>query len=131
MQFIWCGNQRCEAEGLRRHAPCWPNTSPEGKPSAAPSYYFTKDHLGSVREMTNSSGTIVWQQSFDPYGQPTTLVSTTPADFGLRRLLLPSEKRAQSDAEPEHTAASAGSSTETQLQKLAASICMAMWPIIL
>jgi RHS repeat-associated protein len=32
--------------------------------------------------MTNSSGTIVWQQSFDPYGVPTTLVNTTSADFG-------------------------------------------------
>lgn len=32
--------------------------------------------------MTNSSGSVVWQQSFDPYGQPTNLVSTTSADFG-------------------------------------------------
>ena len=32
--------------------------------------------------MTNSSGTIVYQQTFDPYGQPTTIVSTTPSDFG-------------------------------------------------
>jgi RHS repeat-associated protein len=32
--------------------------------------------------MTNSSGTIVWQQSFDPFGNPTAIVSTTPPDFG-------------------------------------------------
>jgi RHS repeat-associated protein len=37
-------------------------------------YYYTFDHLGSVREMCNSSGTIVARYSYDPYGR-TTLVS--------------------------------------------------------
>jgi RHS repeat-associated protein len=32
-------------------------------------YYYTKDHLGSVREMLNSSGTIVARYSYDPYGR--------------------------------------------------------------
>ncbi len=32
--------------------------------------------------MTNSTGTIVWQQSFDPYGLPTTIINTTAGDFG-------------------------------------------------
>jgi len=38
------------------------------------SYYYATDHLGSVREMTNSSGSIVARYSYDPYGR-TTLVS--------------------------------------------------------
>lgn len=37
-------------------------------------YYYTSDHLGSKREMLNSSGTIVARYSYDPYGR-TTLVS--------------------------------------------------------
>ncbi len=37
-------------------------------------YYYTRDHLGSVREMLNSSGAIVARYSYDPYGK-TTLVS--------------------------------------------------------
>ena len=37
-------------------------------------YYYTRDHLGSVREMLNSSGTIVARYSYDPYGR-VTLVS--------------------------------------------------------
>jgi RHS repeat-associated protein len=37
-------------------------------------YYYTRDHLGSIREMLNSSGTIVARYSYDPYGR-TTLVS--------------------------------------------------------
>src|SRR5262249_5088590 len=35
------------------------------------------------REMTNSAGSSVWQQSFDPYGVPATIVGTTPSDFGF------------------------------------------------
>lgn len=36
--------------------------------------YYTRDHLGSVREMTDSSGTIQARYDYDPYGR-TTLVS--------------------------------------------------------
>jgi len=38
------------------------------------SYYYTRDQLGSVREMLNSSGSIVARYAYDPYGN-TTLVS--------------------------------------------------------
>jgi RHS repeat-associated protein len=37
-------------------------------------YYYTRDHLGSVREMCSSTGAIVARYSYDPYGR-TTLVS--------------------------------------------------------
>jgi RHS repeat-associated protein len=37
-------------------------------------YYYTSDHLGSTREMLNSSGTIIARYSYDPFGK-TTLVS--------------------------------------------------------
>jgi RHS repeat-associated protein len=45
-------------------------------------YYYTRDHLGSVREMCNSSGTIVARYGYDPYGAPppgysTNLISGT------------------------------------------------------
>jgi RHS repeat-associated protein len=40
------------------------------------SYYYTFDHLRSVRELTNSSGTIQARYDYDPYGR-TTLVSGT------------------------------------------------------
>ena len=35
-------------------------------------YYYTRDHLGSVRELCNSSGTILTRYSYDPYGKTTT-----------------------------------------------------------
>ena len=80
--FIWCGSARCETRDAANSYALLNQFFSRGESISGTSYYFTKDHLGSVREMTNSSGTIVWQQSFDPYGQPTTLVSTTPADMG-------------------------------------------------
>jgi RHS repeat-associated protein len=39
-------------------------------------YYYTRDHLGSTRELCNSSGSIVARYSYDPYGRAT-LVSGT------------------------------------------------------
>jgi RHS repeat-associated protein len=80
-QFIWCGGQRCEVRDSGGTA-ILAQFFRYGETISGTSYYFSKDHLGSVREMTNSSGTIVWQQSFDPYGVPTTIVNTTAADFG-------------------------------------------------
>jgi RHS repeat-associated protein len=80
--FVWCSAERCEVrDGLNGDALVrqffW-----YGERISGTSYYFATDHLGSIREMTNGSGTIVWQQSFDPYGVPTTIVNTTPADLG-------------------------------------------------
>ncbi|SRR5260221_482477 len=39
-------------------------------------YYYTRDHLGSVREMCDSTGSIVSRLSYDPNGN-TTVVSGT------------------------------------------------------
>jgi RHS repeat-associated protein len=46
-------------------------------------YYYTRDHLGSVREMLNSSGTILTRYSYDPYGRATStyLSGSTDATF--------------------------------------------------
>ena len=35
------------------------------------SYYYVKDHLGSVREMTDAAGTIRARYDYDPYGRVT------------------------------------------------------------
>jgi RHS repeat-associated protein len=45
------------------------------------SYYYTWDHLGSTREMLNSSGTIVARYSYDPYGLTTLVSGTNLATF--------------------------------------------------
>jgi RHS repeat-associated protein len=44
-------------------------------------YYYTKDHLGSVREITDSSGTIQARYDYDPYGRTTLVSGTNLSDF--------------------------------------------------
>lgn len=78
--FVWCGGDICEERNSGGSVTR--QFFGYGETISGSSYYYNSDHLGSTREMTNSSGSIVWQQSFDPYGVPTTIVSTTPADFG-------------------------------------------------
>jgi RHS repeat-associated protein len=45
------------------------------------SYYYVKDVLGSVAELVNTTGTIVSQYTYDPYGNQTT-VSGSASDIG-------------------------------------------------
>ena len=53
----------------------------KGEQIGGTNYYYTRDHLGSVREMTNSSGTIVARYDYDPYGRTTLVSGTNLADF--------------------------------------------------
>jgi RHS repeat-associated protein len=44
-------------------------------------HYYTRDHLRSVRELCNSSGSIVARYSYDPYGRTTLVSGTNLATF--------------------------------------------------
>ena len=45
-------------------------------------YYYTKDHLGSIRELINSTGTVVTRYDYDPYGRRTRTSGSVDSDFG-------------------------------------------------
>jgi RHS repeat-associated protein len=45
--------------------------------------YFLADALGSVRQMTNSTGDYVYAQSYDPYGVVTYTAGTSRTEFGF------------------------------------------------
>ena len=51
-------------------------------------YFYTRDHLGSIREMrsTGKKGAIVARFDYDPYGRSTAVISTTPPDFNFTGL---------------------------------------------
>jgi RHS repeat-associated protein len=59
---------------------------PQGEQQAGTDYYYTWDHLGSVREMLNSSGTIVARYSYDPYGNNTLVSGSNLATFQYANL---------------------------------------------
>jgi RHS repeat-associated protein len=45
--------------------------------------YLTRDHLGSIREVTDGAGTIVTRNEFDPFGRLTRVTGTEDSRFGF------------------------------------------------
>jgi RHS repeat-associated protein len=46
-------------------------------------YYYSKDHLGSIREMTNAAGAVVAKYDYDLWGRQTKLSGAMDSDFGF------------------------------------------------
>jgi RHS repeat-associated protein len=46
-------------------------------------YFYTRDHLGSIRELIDTSGSVRARYSYDPYGRRTKLTGDLDADFGF------------------------------------------------
>jgi YD repeat-containing protein len=81
-QFVWAGDQLCEerdASGsVTKQFFGW------GETIGGTPYYYTRNHLGSICEMTDSSGNTVAQCSYDSYGNVAKLKGTGPdSDFLL------------------------------------------------
>lgn len=83
--FVWCGNRICEerdesgATVTKRfftEGEQWVNTSNPGN------YYYTRDHLGSIREVTNSNGSVMARYDYDPYGNRIVLNGKMDFDLG-------------------------------------------------
>ena len=83
--FLWCDDEVCEerdstgANVLRRFFPQGEMTLGVG----GTNYYYTRDHLGSVREALNSSGTLVSRYTYDPYGRKSALQEGYKTSFGF------------------------------------------------
>ena len=54
-------------------------------------YFYTRDHLGSIRELTDSSGSIRARYSYDPFGRPAQLTGDLDTDFGFAGMFYPAE----------------------------------------
>jgi RHS repeat-associated protein len=52
-------------------------------PTTTIPYFYMRDHLGSVREMTDGTGTIKARYDYDPWGNRTKLGGAQDADFGF------------------------------------------------
>ncbi len=60
----------------------------QGEQISGTNYYFTRDHLGSVREVDDASGVMLARYDYDPYGRQTLLVGTAISDFGYAGMYL-------------------------------------------
>jgi RHS repeat-associated protein len=58
----------------------------QGVQLSGSNYYYARDHLGSIRELTNTNGVIQAEYDYDPYGRQTQLSGTMTADFGFTGL---------------------------------------------
>jgi RHS repeat-associated protein len=54
-----------------------------GEQISGTNYFFTTDHLGSIREMTDSSGAIRARYDYDPYGSRTKVLGDLESDYGF------------------------------------------------
>ncbi|HTB80609.1 MAG TPA: RHS repeat-associated core domain-containing protein [Opitutaceae bacterium] len=81
-RFVWCGGaQPCEERDASNNVT--KRFYAQGEQIGGTNYYFTRDHLGSVREMTDSTGAIRARYDYDPYGRRTLVSGTDLADFGF------------------------------------------------
>jgi RHS repeat-associated protein len=84
-RLVWCENAVCEernAAGAVTKRFFEQGMKVESGPNAG-SYFYTRDHLGSIRELTDGTGAIRARYAYDPYGRSTRLTGDMEADFGF------------------------------------------------
>jgi len=77
--FVWCGSDRFEARDSSSTVTA--QYFSYGAIVSSNSYCYTRDHLGSVREMTNNSGVIQDQRMYDPFGRSAQLQGSLASDY--------------------------------------------------
>jgi len=82
-QFVWCPGdaQLCEERDGSNNVT--KRFYAQGEQIGGTNYYYTKDHLGSIRELTDSSGVVQTRYDYDPYGRRTKISGSLDADFGF------------------------------------------------
>jgi RHS repeat-associated protein len=83
--FVWCGAELCE-ERDTTGTNVTKRFLAQGEQIGGTNYFFSRDQLSSIREMTDGSGTIRGRYSYDPYGRRSAnevSVSLVEADFGF------------------------------------------------
>ena len=85
-RFVWRGSQICEerdATGAVVTKRFFPRGVRVETGPTTGSYYYTRDHLGSIRELTDASGDVRARYSYDPDGRRTKVSGDVDADFGF------------------------------------------------
>jgi len=83
-KLVWCDQQICEYRGANNAVQMM--IYPQGQYASATPYFYTRDHLGSVREMVDASGTVLARYDYDSWGRSTTVINTNKPDFNFTGL---------------------------------------------
>lgn len=84
-RFLWCDDQLCEerdVSGAVTKRFFEQGMKVETGPAAGV-YYYSRDHLGSIRALTDGGGNVRALYSYDPYGRRTRVSGDVDADFGF------------------------------------------------
>lgn len=85
-RFVWNNNQISEerdASGSNITKRFYPQGVALETGANAGLYYYTRDHLGSIRELTDTEGNVRARYSYDPFGRQTKVSGDLDADFGF------------------------------------------------
>ncbi len=83
--YVWAGNRISEmrdSTGTQVLKRFYSQGEQQVNGTQSTPYYYTKDHLGSVREVTDSTGTVQAQFDYDPYGRQRQIQGTFQPTFG-------------------------------------------------
>ena len=80
-QFVWNGSSIAEERDASNVVTR--RFYSQGEQIGAASYFYTRDHLGSIRELTDGSGVVQARYDYDPYGRRTKITGTLDASFGF------------------------------------------------
>ena len=92
-QFIWDGAEIVE-ERDATGATVVRRFYPQGFVRGTSNFYYTRDHLGSVREVVNSANAVVSRYDYSPYGERVVVgTEGEKADFGYAGYLYQAETK--------------------------------------
>jgi len=87
-RFVWCDDEICQerdASGTVTKRFFAQGVKVETGTNAG-NFFYTRDHLGSIRELLDSAGNVRARYAYDPYGRRTRLTGDLEADFGFTGL---------------------------------------------
>jgi RHS repeat-associated protein len=77
---VWSGEQRCEFRDATNSVTL--RIYSQGQHDGTTAYFYTRDHLGSIREIIDSTGTLRGRYDYDPFGIATKVSGDINLDFG-------------------------------------------------
>ncbi|HEX4262949.1 MAG TPA: RHS repeat-associated core domain-containing protein [Verrucomicrobiae bacterium] len=84
-RLVWCDNEICEerdAAGAVTKRYFSQGMKVETGPLAG-NYFYTRDHLGSIHELTDAAGNLRARYAYDPFGRRIKVSGDVDADFGF------------------------------------------------
>jgi RHS repeat-associated protein len=81
-RFVWCGMKMCEERNASGSAVV-KRFLRQGVVDNGTKLFYSRDHLGSIRELCDNAGAVSARYEYDPYGRRTRTAGTLEADFGF------------------------------------------------